>query len=263
MIQALYTAASGMLAQQLNVDTISNNLANVSTTGFKKMRVDFQDLLYHTIKPAGSPPTAPGIQSPVPIQVGEGVRPVATPRIFHQGEVIATDNPLDIMIEGDGFFQLLQPDGTVSYSRDGAWKRDSLGRIVNSDGLPMEPEVVIPPEASRIVVSRTGEVLVYMPGSSNAEVVGQIELTRFMNPAGLEATGRNSFIVTEASGEAITGTPGLDGFGTLSQGFLEQSNVKVVEELVNMIIAQRAYEINSRAVQVSDDMLQAASNLKR
>lgn len=263
MIQALYTAASGMLAQQMNIDTISNNLANVSTTGFKKMRVDFQDLLYHTIKPAGSAPTAPGIQSPVPVQVGEGVRPIATPRIYSQGEVITTDNPLDLMVEGDGFFSVLQPDGSIGYTRDGSWKRDSLGRIVNSDGLPLEPEVVIPPEATRISIARTGEVSVYMPGSSNAELVGQIELTRFLNPAGLQAAGRNIMTTTDASGEAMQGTPGLEGFGTLAQGFLEQSNVKVVEEMVNMIIAQRAYEINSRAVQTSDDMLQAASNMKR
>jgi len=263
MIQALYTAASGMQAQQLNVDTISNNLANVGTTGYKKMRVDFQDLLYHTIKPAGTPPTAPGIQSPVPIQVGEGVRPVATPRIYSQGEVVTTDNPMDLMIEGDGFFQVMQPDGTIGYTRDGAWKMDSLGRIVNSDGLPMEPEVTIPTDATRIVVARTGEVSVFMPGSSSSEMIGQIELVRFLNQAGLSANGRNIFSQTEASGEPMQGTPALEGFGSLSQGFLEQSNVKVVEELVNMIIAQRAYEINSRAVQTSDDMLQATSNMKR
>ena len=263
MIQALYTAASGMLAQQMNVDTISNNLANVTTTGFKKMRVDFQDLLYHTIKPAGSPPTAPGIQSPVPIQVGEGVRPIATPHIFFQGEVVTTENPLDLMVEGEGFFQVLQPDGSIGYTRDGGWKRDGTGRLVTSDGLPMEPEVIVPPEATRIVVSRDGTIAAEVPGTTQNEVVGQIELARFLNPAGLHASGRNLFTVTEAAGDALTGTPGADGFGTLAQGFLEQSNVKVVEELVNMIVAQRAYEINSRAVQVSDDMLQAASNLRR
>ncbi len=263
MIQALYTAASGMLAQQLNVDTIANNLSNVSTTGFKKARVDFQDLLYHTIKPAGSPPTAPGVQSPVPIQVGEGVRPVATPRIFFQGEVVTTENPLDLMIEGDGFFQVLQPDGTIGYTRDGSWKLDSTGRVVTSDGLPLEPELAIPPEATRVVVGRGGEVSVSTSGGTSTQLIGQIELVRFLNPAGLEAAGRNIFMSTEATGEPLLGTPGMDGFGTISQGFLEQSNVKVVEELVNMIVAQRAYEINSRAVQVSDDMLQAASNLKR
>jgi flagellar basal-body rod protein FlgG len=263
MMQALYTAASGMLAQQLNVDTIANNLANVSTTGFKKMRVDFQDLLYHTIKPAGSPPTAPGVQSPVPIQVGEGVRPVSTPRLFFQGEVVATDNPLDLMIEGEGFFQVLLPDGTIGYTRDGSWKRESTGRIVTSDGFPLEPEVVIPPEATRIVIGRGGEVSVILPGSNATQAVGQIELARFLNPAGLHGTGRNLFATTEASGEPLIGLPGQDGFGTIAQGFLEQSNVKVVEELVNMIVAQRAYEINSRAVQASDDMLQAASNLRR
>ena len=263
MIQALYTAASGMLAQQMNVDTISNNLANVSTTGFKKSRVDFQDLLYHTIKPAGTPPTAPGIQSPVPIQVGEGVRPISTPRIFFQGEVVTTDNPLDLMIEGEGFFQILKSDGSIAYTRDGTWKRDSTGRIVNNEGNPLEPEITIPPEATSIVVSGTGEVGIKMPGSTATEMVGQIELTRFLNPAGLHATGKNLFVATEAAGDPLLGTPGTEGFGAVSQGALEQSNVKVVEELVNMIVAQRAYEINSRAVQVSDDMLQAASNLKR
>lgn len=263
MMQSLYTAASGMLAQQLNVDTIANNLSNVATTGFKKSRVDFQDLLYHTIKPAGSPPTAPGVQAPVPIQVGEGVRPVATPRIFFQGEVIQTDNPLDLMIEGDGFFQVLQPDGTIGYTRDGSWKQDSTGRVVTSDGLPLEPEITIPPEAVKVIVGRGGEVSVLLPGSASTESVGQIELARFLNPAGLHAGGRNIYATSEASGDPILGTPGQEGVGTLSQGFLEQSNVKVVEELVNMIVAQRAYEINSRAVQTSDDMLQAASNLKR
>lgn len=262
MIQALYTAASGMLAQQLNVDTIANNLANVSTTGFKKSRVDFQDLLYHTIKPAGIPPTAPGVQSPVPIQVGEGVRPVATPKVFFQGEVVVTENPTDLMIEGDGFFQVLQPDGTIGYTRDGSWKLDATGRVVTSDGMPLEPEIVIPPEATSVVVAKTGEVSVFFPGSTSAEMVGQIELARFLNPAGLHSMGRNLYATSEASGEPFMGTPGIDGLGTVAQGALEQSNVKVVEELVNMIVAQRAYEINSRAVQVSDEMLQAANNMK-
>lgn len=263
MIQALYTAASGMLAQQMNVDTISNNLANVSTIGYKKTRIDFQDLFYHTIKPAGSPPTAPGVQTPVPIQIGEGVRAVATPRIFFQGEIVATDNPLDIMIEGDGFFQILNTDGSIGYTRDGSWKRDSTGRLVNGDGLPMEPEIVLPPEATRIVIGKNGEVAVLLPGSNTNEIVGQIEVARFVNPAGLHAMGRNVFQPTEAAGDPLTGTPGSEGFGIVAQGFLEQSNVKVVEELVNMIVAQRAYEVNSRAVQVSDDMLQAASNMRR
>jgi len=263
MIQALYTAASGMLAQQLNVDTIANNLANVSTTGFKKARVDFEDLLYRTVKPAGSQPTAPGVQSPVPIQVGLGVKPVATPRIFFQGEMIETNNPLDIAIEGDGFFQVLLPDGTIGYTRDGSWKIDSLGKIVTSEGLPMEPEVVAPPETLLIVVTRDGQVGVRLPGSPDTEIVGQVETARFMNQGGLHAIGRNLFVVTEASGDPMLGTPGLDGFGEVVQGFLEQSNVKVIEEMVKLIVAQRAYELNSRAVQVSDDMLQTANNLKR
>jgi len=243
--------------------SISNTLANVSTTGYKKTRVDFQDLLYHTIKPAGSPPTAPGVQSPVPIQVGEGVRPVATPRIFFQGEVVQTDNPLDLMVEGEGFFQVLEQDGSIGYTRDGTWKRDSTGKIVTSDGLPLEPEITIPPESTRIVIGRDGLVSVGIPGSDTSEQVGQIELARFLNPAGLHATGRNLFVTTEASGEPLTGIPGQEGFGSVTQGYLEQSNVKVVEELVNMIVAQRAYEINSKAVQTSDDMLQAANNMRR
>jgi len=263
MIQSLYTAASGMMAQQMNVDTISNNLANVSTTGYKKTRVDFQDLLYHTIKPAGSPPTAPGVQAPVPIQIGEGVRPVATPRLFFQGEMVQTDNPLDIAVEGDGFFQVLQPDGSIGYTRDGSWKRDSTGRVVTSDGLPLEPEIVIPPDATQIVIGSNGEVSVTLPSSNTNEQVGQIELARFINSAGLHATGRNIFVTTEASGDVLTGVPGQEGFGKVTQGYLEQSNVKVVEELVNMIVAQRAYEINSKAVQCSDDMLQAANNIRR
>lgn len=263
MMQSLYTAATGMMAQQLNLDTISNNLANVATTGFKKARVDFQDLLYRTIKPAGNPPTAPGIQSPVPVQVGEGVKSVATPRNFEQGSVVATTNPLDVMIEGDGFLQVLQPDGTIGYTRDGSLKRDSTGRIVTSDGLPLEPEVVLPPQATGIIVSINGEISVKLPGSAANEAVGQIELARFLNPAGLTATGHNLFVTNEATGDPLLGVPGQDGFGAMTQGALEQSNVSAAEELVNMIVAQRAYELNSRAVQTSDDMLAATNAMKR
>jgi len=263
MLQSQYTAATGMLAQQLNLDTVSNNLANVATTGFKKARVDFQDLLYHTIKPAGNPPTAPGVQSPVPVQVGEGVRTVATPRNFSQGEVVTTGNTLDVMIEGDGFLQVLQPDGTIGYSRDGSLKRDSTGRLVTSDGLPLEPEVVLPPQATGVIIGTNGEISVTLPGSTANESVGQIELARFLNPAGLTASGSNLFATNEASGDPLLGIPGQDGFGTMRQGFLEQSNVSAAEELVNMIVAQRAYELNSRAVQTSDDMLAATNAMKR
>lgn len=263
MMQSLYTAATGMLAQQLNLDTIANNLANVATTGYKKARVDFQDLLYHTIKPAGNPPTAPGVQTPVPVQVGEGVRPVATPRNFSEGQVVATSNPLDLMVEGDGFLQVLQPDGTIAYTRDGSLKQDSTGRVVTADGLPLEPEVVLPPQATGIVVGSNGEISVSLPGSSTNESVGQIELARFLNPSGLTATGHNLFVTNEATGDPLLGVPGQDGFGTMTQGFLEQSNVSAAEELVNMIVAQRAYELNSRAVQTSDDMLAATNAMKR
>lgn len=262
MMRALWTAATGMLAKQLNMDVIANNLANLNTAGFKKSRVDFQDLMYQTLRTSGTT-VAEGAKVPVGIQVGLGTRPAAVQRMFSQGDFVQTENPLDLVIEGDGFFQVLLPDGGVVYTRDGAFKVDSQGRIVTSDGSPLEPELVIPPEALNISIGRDGTVSVLLAGETEPQEIGKIELARFVNPAGLAGIGRNLFRSTAASGEPITGTPGLDGFGTISQGFLEMSNVKVVEEMVNMIIAQRAYEVNSKAIQTSDDMLSIANNLKR
>lgn len=262
MMRALWTAASGMTAQQTKIDVISNNLANVNTTGFKKSRVDFQDLLYQTVKYAGTPSTA-GAQIPAGIQVGHGVRPVATQRMFTQGMYQQTDNPLDVVIEGDGFFQVLLPDGSIRYTRDGAFKLDAEGRITTSDGFPIWPEIVVPPEALELSIASDGTVTVMYPGDDEPQRIGDFELVRFVNPGGLQSAGRNLFSGTAASGEPMVGRPGLDGFGTLAQNFLEMSNVQVVEEMVNMIVAQRAYESNSKAIQASDEMLQAANNLRR
>lgn len=262
MMRSLWTAASGMVAQQTKIDTISNNLANVHTTGFKKSRVDFQDLLYQTVKYAGTPSTA-GAQVPTGIQIGHGVRTVATQRIFSQGMYQQTDNPLDVVIEGDGFFQVLLPDGGVKYTRDGAFKLDAYGRLTTSDGFPIEPEIVIPEEALELSIGTDGTVSIMRPGGESPEEIGELEIVRFVNAAGLKSEGKNLYSATAASGDPMVGTPGLDGFGTLSQNFLEMSNVQVVEEMVNIIVSQRAYETNSKAIQASDDMLQTANNLRR
>jgi len=262
MIRSLYTAATGMEAQRLNIDVVANNLANVNTTGFKRSRADFQDLLYQDEKTAGAS-SAEGLQIPSGIQVGLGVRPVAVQKIFAQGDFAATGNPLDLVIEGGGFFQVPKPDGEVAYTRSGSFKLDSTGRIVTSDGYPMEPTITIPTNTTSITVGTDGKITVTQPGSNTPTEVGTITLARFSNPAGLKAIGKNLFTPTDSSGEAITGNPGIDGMGTIGQGFLELSNVNVVEEMVNMIASQRAYEINSKAVQASDEMLQTINNMKR
>ena len=262
MMRALWSAASGMLGQQLHIDVISNNIANVNTTGFKKNRVDFEDLMYQNMKRAGTP-VGGGTEIPVNTDVGLGVKVTATPKIFTQGDFMKTDNPLDLVIEGNGFFQVTMPDGTTAYTRDGAFKIDSEGRLVSSDGSVLEPEIVIPENATAVSVSESGQVSVLTAGSNDSTEVGQIELARFINPAGLSNLGKNLYKPTGASGDAITGTPGLEGFGTLSQGFLEMSNVQIVEEMVKMIIAQRAYEASSQSIKISDDMLRTANGLIR
>jgi flagellar basal-body rod protein FlgG len=262
MMRSLWTAGSGMTAQQFNIDTIANNLANVNTAGFKKSRVDFQDLLYQSVRYAGTPVTQ-GAQIPTGIQIGHGVRPVATQKIFTQGTFQQTDNPLDLVIEGEGFFQVLMPDGTVAYTRDGAFKMDGEGRLVTSDGFTLEPEILVPSNTVTVSVGTDGTVSAVLDGESEPQNLGSIELVRFVNPAGLQSFGRNLLLATAASGEPILGTPGLEGFGAIAQGYLEISNVGVVEEMVNMIIAQRAYETNSKAIQASDEMLQTANNLRR
>ncbi|MGK7345397.1 MAG: flagellar basal-body rod protein FlgG [Candidatus Nitrospinota bacterium M3_3B_026] len=262
MIRSLYTGATGMVAQQLNVDVIANNLANVNTTGFKKSRADFQDLLYQTLRAPGTI-TSTGNQVPTGIQVGLGVKPAGVTKMFLQGDFRNTQNELDMAIEGKGFFQIEKPDGSIAYSRAGDFKLDSNGQIVNVDGYPLYPSITIPQDATIVSIDREGMVSAFQPGSATPNEVGQVELANFVNPAGLLSEGKSLYKETEASGPPITGLAGNNEFGTILQGFLEVSNVSVVEELTQMIIAQRGYEVNSRAVQASDEMLQQASNLKR
>lgn len=250
-----------MQAQELNISNISNNLANVNTTGFKKMRVDFQDLIYQTLREAGTP-VAQGLNVPSGIQAGHGVRPVATQKLFLQGDYQETGNELDMAIEGAGFFQILTPDGNIAYTRDGSFKRDANGTIVNSDGFILQPQINIPADAIAVSIGIDGTVSAIIDGME--QEIGQITLSRFINPAGLKNAGRNLYQPTAASGPAIgPGAPGQDGRGTLQQRYLEMSNVKVAEEMVQMIVAQRAYEANSKAITTSDAMLSTANNLKR
>jgi flagellar basal-body rod protein FlgG len=262
MLRSLFTAATGMEAQQLNIDVIANNLANVNTVGFKKSRADFQELFYQDLKTPGAT-SAEGSEIPSGIELGLGVRPVAVQKLFLQGDFANTGNSLDLVIEGDGFFQIMTPDGTIAYTRAGAFKLDSEGRIVNSDGYPLEPNITIPTDTLSITAGSDGKITVLQAGSTTPSEIGQIELARFINPGGLKANGRNLFTLTASSGDPLLGTPGTEGFGTINQGFLELSNVNIVEEMVNMIISQRAYEVNSKAIQTSDEMLQITNNLKR
>jgi flagellar basal-body rod protein FlgG len=262
MIRSLWTSATGMQAQALNLDVIANNLANVNTAGFKKSRAEFQDLLYETLRPAGTS-SSQDTQVPTGIQIGHGTRPSTVLKIFSQGNMENTKNELDLAIEGDGFFQIILPNGETAYTRDGSFKLDSDGRIVNSDGFALEPEISIPSDALSISVGIDGTVSVLQAGDSTPSEIGTIELARFVNPAGLISTGRNLYITSEASGDEMTGTPGEDGLGSIAQGFLEMSNVSVVDEMVSMITAQRAYEVNSKSIQTADEMLQIANNIKR
>ncbi|MBI5837367.1 MAG: flagellar basal-body rod protein FlgG [Candidatus Eisenbacteria bacterium] len=263
MIRAMRTAASGMQAQQTYVDSIAHNLANVNTTGYKKSRVQFQDLLYQTVKPAagGAPGTAQ--QTPVAMQIGHGTRLVGSPKIFAQGDSQTTGNPLDLLIEGDGFLQFTRPDGITVYSRDGSLRLDEEGRLVNAEGLPMQPEITIPSEATAVQISKDGTVAVTVPGSNQPQRVGQMEMARFINEAGLSSEGGNLYAATSSSGQPVTGVPGQTGLGSIQQGFLERSNVEVVEEMVDMIVAQRAYEVNAKSIQTSDEMMAQANNIRR
>lgn len=251
-----------MNAQQTNIDIISNNLANVNTVGFKKSRAQFQDLLYQTIRAAGTT-TAQGNMNPSGLQIGHGVRMISSSKSYGQGDVIQTGNALDLMIEGDGFFQVMLPDGNIGYTRDGNFKVDGEGRIVNNDGYVLQPEIWVPENATEIIIGTDGTVSVRIAGEQDPQEIGMIELVRFLNPEGLVNIGRNIVLPSNASGEPQYGTAGLDGFGNITQGFLEMSNVKVVEEMVNLIVAQRAYEVNSKAIQAADEMLQTANNLRR
>lgn len=264
MMRSLWTAASGMTGQQFNIDTISNNLSNVNTTGFKKNRADFEDLLYQTSRVAGTPATEL-TTVPTGVQVGHGVKVAATQKMFTQGALQNTENVSDVAIQGEGFFRVMLIDGTYGYSRDGSFKIDSESQLVNSNGHRLMPEVVLPDNFIRdtLTISQDGRVTVKVAGNDDPVQVAQMELYRFVNPAGLSAIGQNNFKVTNASGDAIPGRPGFDGMGQTVQRFLEMSNVSVVQEMVNMIVAQRAYELNSKAIQTSDSMLGIANSLKR
>jgi len=260
MQRSLFTGATGMRGQQLNLDVIANNLANVNTTAFKRSRVDFQDLLYQTLRAPGAI-SAQGLEIPSGIQLGHGVGVASITKLFLQGTFVETGNSLDIAIEGDGFFQITMPDGEIAYTRDGSFKINRDGTIVTSDGFPLEPEISIPEDAVLITIGTDGTISVTLSDSTTDEL-DQIELARFINPAGLLSQGRNLFRESEASGDPILSIPGEEGAGTLRQGFLEGSNVSVVDEIVQLIITQRAFEVNSSVIRTSDEMLQTANNMR-
>lgn len=264
MMRSLWTAASGMVSQQFNIDTISNNLSNVNTAGFKKVRAEFEDLIYQTLLMAGTPATEI-TEIPTGIQVGHGVRTSATQKMFTQGSLQSTENKTDLALEGDGFFKIQLYDGTFAYTRDGSFKVDSNRQLVTSNGYLLEPPVILPENfiMETLAISQDGRITVKVIGEDDPIEVGQMEIYRFVNPAGLQSIGANLYKTTPASGGEIPGQPGVNGMAKTHQGFLEMSNVKVVEEMVNMIVAQRAYEINSKAIQTSDSMLATAIGLKR
>ncbi|WP_353116821.1 flagellar basal-body rod protein FlgG [Nitratidesulfovibrio sp.] len=260
MMRSLWTAATGMVAQQLNIDVISNNLANVNTTSFKKSRAEFEDLMYQNMRIAGAA-TEGDNRIPTGIQVGMGVRPTTVHKFFTQGDYSNTGNSLDLAIEGDGFF-LVQVNGEDAYTRAGAFKLNQDGVVVTANGYTLQPEFTVPAETKNITVTENGHISA-LDTNGDALAEADIPLYTFINPAGLDARGRNLYVPSEASGEAVEGVPGEDNVGTIAQGFLEMSNVEVVDEMVNMIVGQRAYEMNSKAIQTSDTMLQTAVQLKR
>jgi flagellar basal-body rod protein FlgG len=261
MLRAMSSAASGMAAQEMRMDVIANNMANVNTTGFKKSRTEFQDVLYDMVRAAGAVGTN-AAQVPVGLYVGQGVRPVATLQQFSMGDLKQTGNSLDLAIEGNGFFQIMQPNGELTYSRDGALKIDSQGRLVNADGMTIEPALVLPGDARDVTIAADGTVTATRPNRPEPVEIGKLELATFPNPSGLAPIGHNLFEITAASGEAVLVAPGTEGAGRLAQGALEMANVKVVEEMIDLIATQRAYETNSRVIQAADQMLQATANLK-
>ncbi len=264
MIRSLWTAASGMHGQQFNIDTISNNLANINTVGFKKNRTEFQDLLYHQARRAGTPATEQTL-SPVGLDVGHGVRAATSPKIFSQGSAQQTQVKTDVLIQGEGFFRVQLPDGRYGYTRNGQFKLDSNRQLVTQDGYRVQPDIYIPRNGDlrTLKIDEFGEISIQLPGERVPSLVGQMILYRFINPAGLDAQGRNNFTETIASGRSQPAQPNTQGVGVIRQGFVELSNVDLATELVNMITAQRAYEFNSKAIQTSDQLLSIAANLKR
>lgn len=262
MMRALYTATTGMLGQQLQIDVTSNNISNVNTFGYRKERAEFADLFHQVLQYAGSS-TSETTLSPTGIEVGLGVRPTSVQKIFSQGNFKETENNLDIAITGNGFFQIELPDGTIAYTRDGSFKLDDEGNVVNSQGYLLVPNITIPDDATQINIGTDGTVSIVQGNETEVNELGQIETVNFINPAGLHALGDNLYLNTNASGDPIVGTPGLNGFGQLRQGFVETSNVKLVEEMTDLIVGQRAYEANSKSIQTADSMLQIVNQLKR
>ncbi|KQT03660.1 MAG: flagellar basal-body rod protein FlgG [Bradyrhizobium sp.] len=262
-MQALHTAATGMAAQELNVQVISNNIANLRTTGFKKQTAAFQDLIYEHVRRVGAQSSDQGTILPVGVDIGGGVKTVGTPRSMTQGTLSQTGNDLDLAISGDGFFKILMPDGTYQYTRDGTFQMDNQGRVVTAQGNPVQPTITIPNNASGISVSEQGQVSVTLPGSSTSSIIGQIGVTRFINKAGLQPVGNNQFIETPSSGPPQDGTANSEGYGKITQGSLEQANIDVVSEMSDLIAAQRAYEMNAKVISAADQMMQSTTALFR
>jgi flagellar basal-body rod protein FlgG len=262
MIRALWTAGTGMNVQQVNLDVIANNIANVNTNGFKRSRADFQDLMYQTLRLQGTKSEG-GNQVPTGIQIGHGAKLAAVQKVFMQGDFQETQNELDIAVEGSGFLQVVMATGEKAYTRAGSLKRDSDGRIVTSDGYPLEPSITVPNNTTAVSIKSDGTVLAKISSQTDPQQIGKIELANFPNPTGLKATGKSLFMETDASGAPTTSKPGENGLGTLLQGYLEMSNVNIMQEMVNLIVGQRAYEVNSKAIQAADEMLQMANNIKR
>ncbi|GLR91529.1 flagellar basal-body rod protein FlgG [Bradyrhizobium iriomotense] len=262
-MQALHTAATGMAAQELNVQVISNNIANLRTTGFKKQTAAFQDLIYEHIRRVGAQSSDQGTILPVGVDIGGGVKTVGTPRSMTQGTLSQTGNDLDLAVSGEGFFKILMPDGTYQYTRDGTFQMDNQGRIVTAQGNPVQPTITIPNNASGLTVSEQGQVSVTLPGSSSSTIIGQFTVTRFINKAGLQPVGNNQFTETPSSGAPQDGTANSEGYGKITQGSLEQANVDVVSEMSDLIAAQRAYEMNAKVISAADQMMQSTTALFR
>lgn len=261
-MRSLDIGATGMFAQQTNVDVISNNIANMTTAGFKRQRADFKDLIYQNIQRPGAQSSTVGTIAPTGLQLGLGVRVNSVYRLHEQGPIQMTENPLDLALTGDGFFQIQMPDGDTAYTRDGVFQINQDGEIVDTRGFPLEPSITVPAETLSITINQSGEVLAQVDGQSAMQNLGQIQLATFVNPAGLEAIGDNLFLETEGSGTPVTGNPGEENFASIRQGAIESSNVNVVEEITKLITAQRAYEMNSNVIRTSDEMLQTVTQLR-
>jgi flagellar basal-body rod protein FlgG len=262
-MRALHTAATGMMAQELNVQVISNNIANMRTTGYKRQRAEFQDLLYEHVRRIGTQTSDQGNILPVGVELGSGVKTAGTPRVMTQGSLSPTGKDFDVAIRGEGFFKIQMPDGTFSYTRDGSFEMDAQGRIVTSQGNLVQPGITIPQNASGITINQQGQVSVTLPGQTTPQVLGQLTLTRFVNKAGLQAIGDNLYLETPASGTPQDGVPNVDGVGNLLQGNLEQANVEAVTEISDLIAAQRAYEMNAKVISATDQMLSSTANMMR